>query len=205
MQEGKIGKKNMEMRLCYSAFRQFQFFHQSLESGLQYLQLNTTTALHCIHADNSKASVFSVANYHPRKVGTLCSNMTWWCHGLICIWIKLLNRSRANRSRAQQQALSHFSCWLTLPHSDEASKPLCAVQRHKISSAGGRMADKNYLKGTSNKSKYIWIRSGNESTAKCLKVRCFPMINLKSSYICCLCLFISSITKGHKKGAKFSY
>lgn len=135
MQEGKIGKKNMEMGLCYSAFRQFQFFHQSLESGLQYLQLNTTTALHCIHADNSKASVFSVANYHPRKVGTLCSNMTWWCHGLICIWIKLLNRSRANRSRAQQQALSHFSCWLTLPHSDEASKPLCAVQRHKISSA----------------------------------------------------------------------
>lgn len=104
MQEGKIGKKNMEMRLCYSAFRQFQFFHRSLESGLQYLQLNTTTALHCIHADNSKASVFSVANYHPRKVGNSVLK-----HDLMMSWAHLHMNKIADQEQIEAELSSRHS------------------------------------------------------------------------------------------------
>ena len=64
-----------------------------------------------------EAAALSVANYHPRQGGIHCLNMARWCHVLICIWIKLLKRSRINRGRAQQQGPSHFSHWLTLPHS----------------------------------------------------------------------------------------
>lgn len=102
------------MSPCCSDIRQLGF------SLFGHWRLFTVKYNHCPAPrrcwQHAEAAVFSVANHHPRKVGIHCSNMTRWCHALICIWIQLLNRSRINRGRAQQQALSHFSHWLTLPH-----------------------------------------------------------------------------------------
>ena len=89
----------------------------SLDLGLFIVKYNHCPAPQICWQQQVQADSFSVANYHPRKVDIHCSDITRWCHALICIWIKLLNRSRINRGRAQQQALSHFSHWLTLPHS----------------------------------------------------------------------------------------
>lgn len=92
---------------------------RSLELGLFTVKYNRRPALHRCWQQQVEAAAFSVANYHPRKAGIRRSDMTRWCHALICIWIKLLNRSRINRGRAERLALSRFSHWLALPHRDE--------------------------------------------------------------------------------------
>lgn len=49
----------------------------SVNGSWDYLQLNTTTAPRCIMLTAAvAAAVFTAANYHPRKGGIHCSNIT---------------------------------------------------------------------------------------------------------------------------------
>lgn len=128
--------KKREMSLCYSDQAIWIFPVWSLDLGLFIVKYNHCLALQRCWQQQVQADSFSVANYHPRKVGIHCSDITRWCHALICIWIKLLNRSRINRGRAQQQALFHFSHWLTLPHSAWAVS-LCVHYRDTRSAVHG--------------------------------------------------------------------